>query len=196
MKQKYIKSVIGILLLAVIGGGLYYQFVFNKDAVPTGLNQLDLGITQTGQGSEEIVPAPNELTKQYQSGVYPFSFQYPATYTVNEVKNDAGGIGTIVVQDDKGNGFQIVILPFDEEGSVLTKERVMADIPDLVISEVQEVELGSNGRGIAFKSDNEAFGGFSREVWFVFSGQLYQISTYIKNDPLLQAVLGTWQFKR
>jgi hypothetical protein len=115
---------------------------------------------------------------------------------VNEIEDGGDGNTTVVVQDGKGNGFQVVIAPFDEVGSVLTKERVVADIPDLVITDVQDVELGAKGRGIAFKSNNEAFGGSSREVWFVFDGHLYQISTYIKNDPLLQAVLGTWQFKK
>jgi hypothetical protein len=59
----------------------------------------------------------------------------------------------------------------------------------------QLVEVGPNYVGLAFKSDNQAFDGASREVWFVFRGNLYQISTYAWLDPLLQAIFKTWQFQ-
>jgi hypothetical protein len=50
--------------------------------------------------------------------------------------------------------------------------------------------------GLAFVSDNEAFGGRSREVWFVYDGYLYQISTYLGMDQLVQNVLASWTFRR
>ena len=68
------------------------------------------------------------------------------------------------------------------------------DIPDLLITDAQTVEIGDNYKGLAFKSDNSAFGGASREVWFVFRNNLYQISTYEKFDELLKKVFSTWVF--
>lgn len=199
MKRKYTISILALALILAIGGGVYYQKFAKKVEVSSGLGSLDLSAVSAGQGQgapEEIVPGPSNLSQSYKSDLYPFSFKYPTEYSVNEIKSEDGVGNTTVLQDGKGNGFQIVVSPFDEPGSVLTKERIQADIPDLVISESQEVTLGANGRGVAFKSDNELFGGASREVWFVFDGNLYQISTYIRNDLLLQAVLGTWEFRR
>ncbi len=45
-------------------------------------------------------------------------------------------------------------------------------------------------------SDNPAFAGASREVWFVFNTNLYQISTYTEFDELLKGLFGTWQFNK
>ena len=48
--------------------------------------------------------------------------------------------------------------------------------------------------GINFKSDNPTFDGDSREVWFVYKTNIYQISTYAHDDGLLQSELQTWTF--
>src|SRR3990167_4703188 len=66
--------------------------------------------------------------------------------------------------------------------------------PDMVIKDAQEVSIGDKRKGLAFGSDNAAFDGDSREVWFVFGGKLYQISAYMKHDDLLKGVFETWQF--
>jgi len=62
------------------------------------------------------------------------------------------------------------------------------------VTGVQPVEIGDDYTGVAFRSDNPAFGGASREVWFVFHGNLYQISTYEHLDSLLQTMFSTWKF--
>lgn len=45
-----------------------------------------------------------------------------------------------------------------------------------------------------FQSDNPAFDGASREVWFVYNDYLYQISAYAEFDEFLKELFGTWQF--
>jgi hypothetical protein len=91
---------------------------------------------------------------------------------------------------------QILISEFDEPGSVLTTDRIKQDIPDMDIRDSQLILLGEqSGQGVAFLSDNESFAGNSREVWFVYKGKLYQISTYARLDPLLQSILATWKFE-
>lgn len=143
-----------------------------------------------------ITPAPTDLDQTYTNDVFGFVFKYPSTYTASSLGPTVADTGdTILVQNNKGSGFQIVITPFDEEVSELTEARVRQDIPDMKMEGVMPVLLGANGKGLAFASDNEAFDGASREVWFVYKGYLYQISTYLKDDPLLQAVFGTWQFR-
>jgi hypothetical protein len=123
-----------------------------------------------------------------------FSFSYPSDFAVGQFGNADGE--TIVVQNsDKRAGFQISIRSTDENIQ-MTKQRIQEDLPNLQVKNPQPVQLGDNaGQGLAFISDNEAFGGNSREVWFTFDGYLYQISTYASQTPLLQKVLSTWQFK-
>ena len=132
--------------------------------------------------------------------IHGFLFTTPDGYTVREAEN------TILIENEEGKGVQILITPLDEDIPILTEERIRSDIPDMQITDVQTVEIGENRSGIAFKSDNEAFGcdvsepcpegsGASREVWFVFNGMFYQISTYERLDALLKSIFATWEFK-
>ena len=150
-----------------------------------------------------VAPAPSsdapyelpKLTKSYRNAAYGFSLRMPDDFSAQELHDEFGD--TVLLQNDKGEGIQILISPFDEDagGYTLTEERIRQDISDILISEAQPVEVGNNYKGLAFKSDNDAFGGASREVWFVFNGSLYQISTYERFDPLLKAIFGTWNFE-
>ncbi|HVV14998.1 MAG TPA: hypothetical protein VHD55_01185 [Candidatus Paceibacterota bacterium] len=141
------------------------------------------------------VPA---LSKDYKNSTYNFSLKMPADFDATDIPGDPDGTpNTIVLQDKQGNGIQITVSPFDEDtgsGYTLTQERIQTDVPDLTILDPQVLEVGNNYNGLAFKSDNEAFGGASREVWFVFRGNLYQISTYDRLDGLLKQIFQTWQF--
>ncbi|HWO07475.1 MAG TPA: hypothetical protein VNM40_02730, partial [Candidatus Paceibacterota bacterium] len=104
------------------------------------------------------------------------------------------GAKTILLQNSAGEGIQIYITPQPGAPNSLTAADVRASIPDMEVTNEQVVEIGTGNTGVAFISDNEAFGGASREVWFYFRGHLYQISTYAHLDPLLQAMFGTWKF--
>lgn len=131
------------------------------------------------------------LTQEYTNDEYRFSMNIPADFAKRDLPLDDGT--TLIFEDTSGHGLQILITPFDDIRE-LTEDRVREDLPDLMMTDVQPVEIGSDYRGLAFKSDNDAFGGASREVWFVFRGNLYQISTYEKMDGLLKAVFATWKF--
>lgn len=140
------------------------------------------------------VPA---LSKDYKNDAYDFSLKMPADFSASEIQSEDSGGATVILQDQAGNGIQIVISPFDEDTGqayILTQERILQDVPDMTITDAQVLEVGDKYKGLAFKSDNEAFGGASREVWFVFRGNLYQISTYERLDDLLKQVFQTWQF--
>lgn len=124
----------------------------------------------------------------YINEAHRFSFTTPPGYSVQETDT------LVTVENATGEGIQILMTPIDEDIPVLTAERIRADIPDLVITDTEEVDIGDSRKGLAFKSGNEAFDGASREVWFVFNGYLYQISTYERLDPILKQLFSTWQF--
>jgi hypothetical protein len=133
------------------------------------------------------------LGKTYENQELRFSLTMPEGFQVREVKDR--GIYTIVLEDTNANGIQVVATPFDEDIRELTPAMINADLPDLEITNPQPVEIGETHKGLAFLSNNEAYDGSSREVWFVFAGHLYQISTYAHLDNLLQAMFGTWKFQ-
>jgi len=193
---KIIYFVVGIIVLITV---LIYFFNYQKPAVDFSSKDVWNGEflnTATTTGITETVKAdPLKLgnSKEFSDKTLNFSFRYPSDLNVSRFPKDEGEV--ILVQTDKGRGFQIMISSFDEPGSVLTEERIKQDIPDLVIKDVQTLLLGDNGRGLAFISDNENFDGNSREVWFIYKNHFYQISTYTNLDPLLQSVLNTWKFE-
>lgn len=167
--------------IAVVVGGVFFASKFH--------------ITPAAVAEAPYAVPP--LTKGYENEAYEFSLNMPENFEASEIDNGEEG-RTILLQDAGGNGIQIAVSPFDEDtgaGYTLTQERIEHDVPDLKIVDAQPVEVGSNYRGLAFKSDNGAFGGASREVWFVFGGNLYQISTYDRLDDLLKQIFATWQFK-
>lgn len=131
------------------------------------------------------VPPPGE---EYINESYGFSLTLPQGFVTREFEN------VVVIENEAGDGIQIVITPLDEDIPILTAERIHADVPDLVIREPEVVEVEEARTGLAFLSDNEAFDGASREVWFVFNMQLYQISTYAGLDPLLRSIFNSWEF--
>jgi len=143
-------------------------------------------------GTDATVPAP-ALAQDYTNQEYRFSLRMPAGFKAGELPNDSDG-KTIVLQNAMGEGIQILITPSPADMHQLTAAQIQQDIPDMRITDTQPVEVGDSYQGVAFKSDNSAFGGASREVWFVFHGNLYQISTYARFDPLLKEMFATWRF--
>lgn len=139
--------------------------------------------TLVDESSTELVD------KTYKNEMYGFSFTIPRGYTVRETED------TILIENTENKGVQILISEIDEDIPVLTEDMIRADIPDMIISDTQTVEIGENRTGLAFKSDNEAFDGASREVWFVYNFIFYQISTYEYLDPFLKEIFATWEFK-
>lgn len=177
------KKLVAVVVVVIIAVGAYVAY-------------RAVGGTESSAEVQYVVPT---LSKDYVNQTYGFALKMPEDFAPQEVAAQDGFEGTtILLQNTKGDGIQIVISPFDEDtgsGYALSQERILKDIPDMKMSDVQPVEVGQNYKGLAFKSDNDAFGGSSRAVWFVFKGNLYQINTYERLDNLLQAMFGTWQFK-
>ncbi|HVV39014.1 MAG TPA: hypothetical protein VHD31_01685 [Candidatus Paceibacterota bacterium] len=179
------KKIIAIaVVVLILSGGAWWHFMYqhSPESVP-----------------EQVPYTVPTLSKEYYNSSHNFSLNMPADFTAQEISGDPDGTPyTIVLQDQSSNGIQIAISPFDEDtggGYTLTQARIQQDVPDMQIMEPQVVEVGNNYKGLAFKSNNEAFGGASREVWFVFRGNLYQISTYERLDNLLKGIFQTWQFQ-
>lgn len=191
-QRSYILILLGFL---IIGGAFYYFFSSRKNPPSTSsVNWGDVAFVLEPAGSEEgVVPTQTEWVL-YANNTFGFSFKHPHDFSVGSFKEGESTV-FLLQKAQAGQGVQIYITPIDETFD-MTKERIRTDIPDMDVRDEQVVELGErSGKGLAFLSDNEAFGGNSREVWFVYKNNLYQISTYASLDALLREVLNTWQFE-
>lgn len=169
------------IVAAICGGGVYF---FMRGDAAVAPSPLSFGATYVG--------AP--LAGEYRNREFGFSLQMPERFRAQELPADGNGGRTILLQNDSSDGIQIYITPYGDNVNVLSAADVRAAIPDMQVSDEQAVQIGANHTGVAFKSDSTAFNGESREVWFVFRGNLYQISTYARLDGLLQAMFATWKF--
>src|SRR3989344_4458772 len=182
------RNVLITLVIIVIIVAIFYWFEQNK-------KQESENQTNSPQILMPTTDVPSlEFTETYQNNQFGFSFKHPRNFTVKSL-DDPSGLTTVVAQNEKAEGFQIAIQSIDEDIQALTVERIRQDLPDIPIENPQDVILGEHGKGVAFMSDDPAFGGKSREVWFVYDRVLYQIKTYEEYDNLLKNILSTWVFQ-
>ncbi len=137
--------------------------------------------------------------QRYASAKYGFSFNKPAGYTVGALNDGTGD--TLLVQPataGSNSGFQIYITPIDEP-TTITPNLIKSQLPGTSVNNAQNIVLDGKGKGLMFASNNEAFGGSSFEIWFVYpnkaGGNLYQITSYGSFAAQLQAIIGTWKFQ-
>lgn len=180
-----IGSALGVVIL-----GLLVWWAIAAMPKEFSLGEVEPSVASFESG-ESYQGAP--LSADYKNETFRFSLDTPEGFTAGELPPDESGGTAIVLQNEKGEGIQIYIVPGSEQ-NVLTAEDIRASIPDMEVSSPEVVEIGNQYKGVAFLSDNSAFGGASREVWFYYKGNLYQISTYLRLDALLKAMFLTWRF--
>jgi len=204
MKRRVLYSTI-LILLVLIGVWAWNYFDFAKyfraeNEVASSAEQV-FEPSLEFEKSKEII---EQAEAQADQGIFThptlgFTFSYPKEYKVGGFVEDAATQTILVQPKDESAaglpdnaGFQIYINPFDEDIE-LDPARILQDIPDLKIAAPQKVALdGVNG--VAFISDNPAFGGKSREIWIVHGGYIYQISSYLEFSPWLEQIVGTWKW--
>lgn len=175
------KKLFPAIILIIILASIFY-FAFSGDRSNSNTGQLDPALIS----SLPSVP----LVKEYQNATYKFSLKMPMDFTAREIGSTDSK--TVLLEGKDGQGIQILISPFDDIKEI-TAEMIHTDIPDLKIIDSQIIEVEGH-KGISFQSDNQSFAGASAEIWFVFRGNLYQISTYKHMENVLQDVFASWKF--
>lgn len=170
------KSFVIVIIIFLAGAGAFWYF-----RQPAG-----------GAGGSPSASVPS-LTQTYTDNVLHFSFNYPKDYSVREIQGESDARTLVIENSSTNSGIQIIITP-DYPDPSITVETIREAIPDMKIENPQSFPVGANS-GLTFQSDNPAFDGASREVWFAYNGYLYQISAYAKDDPLLAAIFATWKLE-
>jgi len=135
----------------------------------------------------------DEKNNVFVDSQYGFSFEYPKSFTATKFREGENGDTILIQQKDGKNGFQVFIAPFDEEGP-LTKERILQDLPDLIIKNAENRVLKNGIPALIFFSQEPSLGE-TREIWFVKNGYLYQITATKEIDSLVAQIVATWKFQ-
>lgn len=203
-KFKTVLTVVIILAGLGVGGYVLVSRLMTETEGEKGTNPLasanesNKNISASSNSSNTVQSQPTAITngKKYENSVYGFSFEHDPSVTADEQENDGNGDLIIIHNPKNDSGFQIYITLFDEDGSVLTEERLKQDIPDLIISEAKKIAVGGNAQGLEFVSEDN--GEKKQEAWFVSGGEnkyLYQLTAPLKSKDFLKAVLASWKFE-
>src|SRR3989344_2921624 len=202
--MKKAKTIIFIIIVFAVVASIWY-FTKPPTAGNMGLNLNFATATDESPKSNETetkndsskTSAPSAVigTNTYKDPAGRFSFAYPKGYSASSFTTEETGAETVLVQDKKANGFQIVISKLAEPAARLNVVDIETAIPDIKISEAQEFSISGEGGGVLFSSNNEFFGGSARELWFVYKGVLYQASAFAKNRDLIDNLAKSWRFE-
>ena len=132
--------------------------------------------------------------KTYQPEGSNFTVVSPEKLKVTEVPIDGVENGKrIIAESTEGkSGFEVVVLPFDETAP-LTRERILQDVPDMVIKNEKTIRVG-NIEALSFESTDESLGA-TAEIWFNHNGFIYEARTYLEFGKTMKEILGSWKFK-
>ena len=199
MKNLRIK-IFAAIIVVILAGGVVYYFAKNQNLALRTWN-LEFWQSSNNQAPSSDIPSSNNQApssnNQYKNDQFGFSFGYPEGFNISDF-DDGGGKIILVknvgssVSNNSDNGFQIFIAAFDEPGPI-TKERILKDIPDMVISNEKEILVGGE-RALSFTSKDE-LGGETRGIWIARGGYLYQITGYKNFEKELLEIMGTWKFQ-
>jgi len=203
MKNQTLRTFLAIAVVVGVLGYFAYREMHTKEILlSTSFVPVSAAVVEsldvpplTKEQEKTIAKASASLPQTYKNDTYGFSLQYPDGFSVGDIP-ESDGTRTILLQDTSaGVGIQIYISPFIDEDTILTPERIARDIPGITVESPSPVSISGRSGGIAFISRNPLFG-VSREVWFVYRDHLYQLSTYITQDPLMEVILSTWKFSK
>lgn len=130
-------------------------------------------------------PDASAYPQNYENTDYGFAFSYPDGFDVKEIDEEPGF--TVLAEGKDNKIFQIYINSFDEQEPI-TPERIKKDLPDMQITQSQNFSLGGTD-ALAFQTETEI------EVWFVYGGNLYQVTALKDFTDDLSKILATWKFQ-
>ena len=137
---------------------------------------------------------PPEGYIEYRNEHYGFLFYHSPRATVREVDEGQGAMTVVVENEVTARGLQIFIVPYTEE--VISEERFRLDVPSGVVNNLEATNIGELGvPAITFNGHNQ-FLGETREVWFIYGGFLFEVTTFKGMPEWFAPIMQTWRFLR
>ena len=182
---KFGQLITAIVIVLLIGGGVYWFMRGENGANPSGL-EFDFAQNLQNAGTGNIGTGAG----LYENTDLGFSFNYPDDFEIREIDEDNGALSVLAEGAGEKRTFQIFIADFDEAGTI-TPERIKKDLPGVKIEQPQTISFAGTD-ALAFISPKEE--GKMIEVWFVRGGALYQVSAYFEFAGELSKILASWKF--
>ena len=185
MSKKFPYIIIFVILVLVFAG--YWFFSPDKSKKPYFGEKDNAGQTSLSAQNQETGPT------LYTHPEFGFNITLPAGFGVGNFPEGEDG-EMVLVQSNLSNEFyksysmQIYIRPFAEEG-VITLRKIQSDIPNIKMQNPQDVLAG--GEPAATFIDGERN---TREIWFSYSGNLYQITSMPEFDNVTGSIMESWKW--
>ncbi len=194
MMRKHSFILLGLALAAAVLGGFFLMRPNVEADNPFILQAPSAKTTPSAAAEEDIgLPAPRRAPvgyKEYQSATYHFSLLYPESMTVRTYK-EKGAAMTVVFEEPFGErAFQVFVVPY--AAKEITRERFLVDIPSGVRASSTSVVL-DGVPAETFYSTSRALGD-TYELWFIYHGFLYEVTTYKAYDAWLGEMMRSWKF--
>jgi hypothetical protein len=174
--SKFSKIILVIIIL-ILAGGFFILILKNNQAKQTQLSEKDLEYRNVTRNFS--LRYPKELAvKEYDEG--------DTTYTIVFT----GKTNTDISTSSTPESFQIFFTPYMD--NVITKSRILKDVPSGQFTDPIEVIIGDGTHALAFFSKTEL--GETREVWFIHDGYLFEVTAYKELDSWLAEIMKSWQF--
>ncbi len=183
------KYFVGILLLALVAGGIYLFFFAGYSV---SLSGNGFGVAQQSASNPNLKPARPAPAgyKEYRNEQLRFQLFYPDNLDMS-IKDEGAGAATIKFQNIKtGEGFQIFAVPYS--GAQITEARFKMDEPSGVRKSPQNITVDSTPAVSFYSTDTNLKD--TAEVWMIKSPYLFEVTTLKPLDSWLSGIMGSWQF--
>lgn len=133
---------------------------------------------------------PATHTETYNNEKYRFSYRHTPQAKISTY--DEGGGAMLLVHEnfEKVRGFQVFIVPYDEP--TISEERFLADVPSGIRKEVENTTL-DGVPAVTFVSHDPHIGE-TREIWIIYNGYLYEITTFRAVAEWFAPIIQSWDF--
>lgn len=129
---------------------------------------------------------------KYTNSQYGFSFYHTPQGRVTEHDEGQGAMTIVLENEERVRGMQIFIVPYHEE--TISDARFKADVPSGVRENIEATTLGVIGiPAVTFTSLDERLGE-TREIWFIYQGHLYEITTFKGVGNWFAPIIQSWRF--
>lgn len=145
--------------------------------------------SSTAEGADGPRQAPPGFS-EYHNTLYHFSLFFPQDMTAREY-TEPGTAMTIMFGGLLGSHeFQIFVVPYGEQK--ITAERFRLDVPSGIMASSTDKTLDGVA-ATSFYVSNQTLAD-TYEVWFIYHGFLYEVTTYKEFGPWLDEIMQGWKF--
>jgi len=183
------RYIVGIIVVVLLAGGGWLLWRGNAGREAPG----------TASSTPAVVPVVVKETPgvevQYLNTALKFSFKMPEGVYAQEFPGTSG-IVVRLHEADNSNHLAVFVTPSKTDPDAFTADTVAADAPGTSIADASAVQMPGSVTAIEFTSNSTTWDGPSRELWFAYKGNRYEVSVPLVDTKLLDFARDSWQWRQ